>query len=158
SYGLWCAARQDPLWISPDQVPGLICSALYRPVTTPRPDPQMARQIIHCAREAMAAHMSDDTDQFNSWFLGPHNSFVGHLAKKMRVSGVELDPAEIHAVLFDQGWYAYRQVADCVQAMLQCFKSVLPVQLTEVESQQYDRMHTKQLFFGNFPYVLLAER
>jgi hypothetical protein len=156
--GLLVAARRNPLWLAPDQVPPLIKMALYDPAGLPRPGPEAPAEIIRRALDAMESHMRDHQAAFDRWFWGRNNSFVKQLAQQKRAPGGAMDRALVRRALLEQGWLAYQQVADCVDAMLDHFRGLLPEPLNAFENRLFERVHRKQPCFGGLPSLMLAER
>jgi hypothetical protein len=160
NFGLLRAARLNPLYVTdPDQVAVLVRMALYEMPDTPAPDAQTQEEVVARVLDALKRHLKKGVTaaQFAKWFMGPHNSLIGQVAKKGAPGG-ELDPSVVRRALFEQGWLAYRYMADCVQAMLHLFGRLLPEPLSASERRVFDRMHLKRPEFGDLPWFMLGER
>jgi hypothetical protein len=132
--------------------------ALYESPAGPKVDPVTAGRVIERALKAVEPHLVDGTDDFVRWFRGPKNSFVNQVAKQKGAKGGKLTADVVRKVLAEQGWVAYRHVADAVHTALFLFRRTLPVPLNEMEGRVFERVHLKQDCFGGFPSLMLAER
>jgi hypothetical protein len=157
-FGLLRAARLNPLYIQPDEVPALVRMALYDSPLGEKVDPTTANQVVQRAQEALELHLADETNDFDRWFNGSHNSFNGQIAKRKRAPGGKLKRDVVHKGLFEQGWRAYQYVADCVHTAFYLFRQLLPVPLNVLENRVFERMYLKQKYFGDLPSLMLTER
>jgi hypothetical protein len=156
--GLLAAARRNPLRLPPDQVPPLVKMALYDPAGLPKPRAEEQAEVVRRARDAMRPNRSDSQAAFGRWFWGPKNSFVKQVARQRRAPGGVMDDDLVRRALLEQGWLAYRQVGDCVDAMLDHFRRLLPGPLDDFETRRFERVHLRQPCFGGLPSLMLAER
>jgi hypothetical protein len=157
-FGFLRAARLNPLFASDPEVPGLIRTALFDSTDSPAGGRTVEEMVLERALEAMGSHMGDSTEDFNEWCWGPNNTFVSQLAQRKSAPGGAMERGVVRQALLDQGWEAYRYVADCVHTMLFLFRRLLPVPLDDAENRLFERMHLKQPFFGELTSLMLAER
>jgi hypothetical protein len=166
-YGLVRAARRYPLPIGEDDVPSLIRRSLYDTIL-PNEDLEWRSNgpaghnlrdlILERSLAALERHWGNESAEFNDWFSGPHNSFERQIFQRKRAPGGKLDRELVRRVLQDLGWDAYAYVSGCIIAFMDIFSDLISPPLTEPEKQRFHRMHLRQPYFGNFPFVLVAER
>jgi hypothetical protein len=157
-YGLLCAARRNPLCLQPSDVLPLVRSALYEPSGGENISSSTREAVIERVLMAIERQRDRDAEEFERWFQGPKNSFIGQIAKTQRSLGEVLERDTIRQVLFDESWLAYQAVADCVHTANYMVRRLITVPMNEFENRVFERMHMKQPCFGNLPSFILAER
>jgi hypothetical protein len=163
-YGLLSAARRNPLWVQPKEVPGLVRGALYDTGDLPTlpKDTKAAndtiQEVVWRTLEAMRSHRRDSTGDFDRWFWGPNNTLAKQVGQRKKAPGGSLDPRLVRRVLLGQGWRAYAPVANCLHAMMFHFRHLLPTRLTEDENRLFERTYLRQPFLGDLPLLMLHER
>jgi hypothetical protein len=167
-YGLFRAAKHNPLEVADNEVPGLLRQALYDIVMLPgyegcRPkspcyDEATRKAVVERIWQALRRHLEDPPEQFNKWFLGPNNSFVAQIAKIKRAPRGKIGPEIVRQILLDLGWEAHQRVGACVDvAMETVFRSIKPPLIGQ-EKEFYQQLYLKQPHFGNVPFVLWVGR
>jgi len=158
-YGLFAAARMNPLTIPADKVPDIVRQALYTEIPVDEPlEPEEFDAVIERSLAAIHGHLTDPAAAFDAWFSGPKNSFVRQIAKRKLLPGGQLDQQVVRRALADLGWQAYRYVADCIHTVMRVIENLIPEPLTGTEQICFEQMHLNQPHFGNLPLVLLVER
>ncbi len=158
-FGLFEAARLNPLEIPESEVPNLVRLALYdiAPSEAP-PDRELAAIVEERLLSAVFRHLGDNTDQFNQWFSGRDNSVVKQIAQQKNQPGGVLKQEDVRRALLHLGLKAYEYVGECLHCLMRTIKISIPDSLGKEESRLFELMYEKQPCFGNLPMALLAER
>jgi hypothetical protein len=158
-FGLLEAARPRPLSIPAAKVPTLIRSALFDVSPTfDELDPALIDMVTERTLEALRRHLGDDSPRFDSWFGGPHSSFVHQIAKKKRSRGGALAEDQVREALLHLGWQAYRHMANCLHAQMRTVQNASPLSLTTQERLVFEHTYLRQPYLGDLPLALLMER
>ena len=158
-FGLFEAARLNPLHIAHDEVPALVRLALFD-IDSPEANPSanVLETVTERLFDAIYRNLGKDTAQFDRWFLGPSNSLVKQIAQQKSDPGGKLDRQEVRSALLHLGWKAYEYVGQCLHAFMRTVKNSIPDPLTEEERHIYEHMYESQPYYGNMPLAILAER
>ncbi len=158
-YGLFAAAKMNPLEVTPDEVPHLVRMALF---DLPAGEKAPSRELVEIVTERLLAaidrHFDDSGEAFDAWFTGPKNSLVKQIAQQKSKPGGKLSRDDVRRALLHLGWQAYSYVGQCVHALLRTIKNSVPVPLNETERRLFETMHESQPVYGDLPLALLAER
>ncbi len=157
--GLMRGAQLSPLEISGENVTALIRRALFDPETA-RPDvsEELVGQVWDRFCEAFEKHLDDTTDEFNKWWLDAHDGIVNQFAKKKTAPGGMLDRNDVTAALAEIGFRSFGAVAECVEAAMNEFASLLPRPLTAYERQLYEAIYYRQPWLGGLSLALVFDR
>ena len=157
AYGLFEAAKKNPLEISDEEALALICSALFDIECYDRaPLEQTIRIVEERFLKIITRHLDDSTEEFNEWCFGPKNSLVKLITEKKKPKG-DLTRHEVRQALVHLGWESYRHVGDCIHEMMETIADSLPIPLNEEERRFFAMRCQRQPCFGNLPLVLLLE-
>src|SRR5262249_15410822 len=161
------AARNCPLHASDDEVRPLYRQALYA-LILPGGDKNwkskgpgghdLRELVLERFLAALDRHWGDDYDRYDNWLSGPNSNFELQIAQQKGARGGPLDRQIVRRVLQDLGWEAYPYVAGCLEAIMHVFHRLLPEPLTASEMRRFERMHFKQPYFGDLPFILFAQR
>src|SRR5262249_20071876 len=130
-YGLFVAARLNPLSIPADRISKLLRQALYADIFDEPLPPQVIDVVIDRMLVAIQRHLVEPAAEFNAWLSGGNSSFVNKIAKQKRLPGGRLDPKIVRHVRLDLGWQAYQYMADCVHTAMREIEMSIPDPLTE---------------------------
>ena len=157
-YGLFVAARLNPLSIPADRISKLLRQSLYADILDEPLPPQVIDSVIDRMLDAIQQHLTEPAAGFNAWFSGGNNSFVRQIVKRKRLPGGRLDPKIVRQVRLNLGWQGYQYVADCVHTVMREIEMSMPETLTEAERNTFERTYLNQATFGNLSLVLLYVR
>jgi hypothetical protein len=159
-YGLFEAAKLNPMVVHPENVLSLIRSALFRPHSaSTRLDQDFLDIVAERTLEALSNHLADAAKDFDKWFLGPKRNLVLQIAKQKRSRGGELDKDKVRAALMELGWQAYSgYVAQCLDVQMRIVMKAIPDPLSEIERGLFEQVFFRQAHFGGLTLALLAER
>jgi len=167
TFGLYEAARRNPLDVAPEEVPRLIRCALFQLDDTdgdlPRKeggelDDDLIDEVTRRLLVAIQKHLGDTQEAFDRWFLASSNSVIRQVAKQKKAPGGELSHGVVRRIVLELGWRAYGYVGQCVHAMMRTIANALPEPLDETEKRLYEHMHEAQSYYGGHPAAMLAER
>jgi hypothetical protein len=157
SFGLYEAARRNPLDVPADEVRPLVRFALFDLNAHDRISSDLLEHVQERLLAAIHEHLEDALDEFCRWFAGPHNTLIKQIAKQKKRPGGPLQQADVRRALLHLGWQAYGYVGQCVHALMRTVKNSLP-DLNEHERRLFEHMHESQDYYGGLPAALLAER
>ncbi|MEQ8788667.1 MAG: hypothetical protein RIC55_20320 [Pirellulaceae bacterium] len=159
AYGLFEAAKLNPVEIEADRIPNLVKLALFDI------DPAQSEQsadLVEIVYERLVAaihrRLDDSQDDFDRWFSGPGNSIVKQIAQQKNQRGGRLRHEEVRQALLQLGWQAYGYVGPCIHALMRTIKNAIPDSLNDDERQLFENMYESQPCYGDLPLALLAER
>jgi hypothetical protein len=115
-HGLVEAARRNPLPVAEAKVPRLVRAALFDVDWAEQPDPALVEIVTERLLTALHPHLTDATQAFEKWFLGPNNSLVHQLAKQRRSPGGVLAEDEVRRVLLHSDASHKRESAEARRA------------------------------------------
>jgi len=157
--GLIRGAEQAPLSSPRDDVPTLIRNALFDAnPALPQPSSETIQHVRDRLRRAFKKHLNDASSAFDKWYFGGHSGLVNQIAKQKKAPGGVLDRDEVSAALVEIGWTSFASVAECVEATMKEFASLLPTPLKPDEQQQFEAMYYCQPWLGGLSLVLLRDR
>lgn len=156
SFGLYEAARRNPLEVPAEQVPTLVRLALFD-VDDHSVSSELLEQVKERLVVALQEHLGDSRDDFHNWLFGSHSSLIKQIAQQKKQPGGRLDQADVRRAILHLGWQAYGYVGRCVHTLMQTVKNALP-DLHEHERRLFEHMHESQDYYGGDPAALLAER
>jgi hypothetical protein len=159
NFGLYEAARLNPLEAENEKVPGLVKSALFDVECLG--DPPSEELIGHVVRrlwKAVRAHETDSADTFYNWFAGPNNSLVKQIARQKSQPGGKLSREDVRRVLLHLAMQAFEYVGQCVHVLMRTIKLSIPQPLNEKEKELYEHMHESQPYYGGLPAAMLVDR
>lgn len=157
--GLIRGAEQATLTIPDDDVPALIRNALFDAnPAQPQPSSETVQHVLDRLGHAFGKHLDDASSAFDKWYFGGHSGLVNQIAKQKKAPGGVLDRDEVSAALVEIGWTSFASVAECVEATMKEFASLLPTPLKPDEQQQFEAMYYCQPWLGGLSLVLLRDR
>ena len=160
NFGLYEAAKLNPLEAKNEEVPGLVKSARFDIESLG--DPPSEELIGHVTRRlwnAVRAHETDSPDTFYKWFAGPSNSLVKQVARQKGQPGGKLPREDVQRVLLYLAMQqAFQHVGQCVHALMRTIKLAIPEPLNEREKELYEHMHESQPYYGDVPAAMLVDR
>jgi hypothetical protein len=158
-FGLYEAAKRNPLEVESERVSPLIEMALFDiDHSEDAPSEELIGIVTERLLEAIHRHLEDRQEAFDGWFTGPGNSLVKQISQQANRPGGRLPRGDVRQALLHLGWRAYRHVGQCVHALMRTIKNSIPVSLSDQERRLYGHMHESQPYYGNLPLALLAER
>lgn len=159
NFGLYEAAKLNPLKAENEKVPGLVKSAQFD--TESLGDPPTDELIGHVARrlwKAVRARETDSADTFYKWFAGPNNSLNKQIARQKSQPGGTLLRDDVRRVLLHLAMQASEYVGQCIHALMRTIKLSIPEPLNEKEKELYEHMHESQPYYGGLPAAMLVDR
>lgn len=159
AFGLYEAARLNPLEVEPQKVPALVRMALFDiDPSKGVPSEELVDIVTERLLEAIGPHLDDSREEFDRWFSGPSNSLVKQIAQQQHRRGGRLRREDVRQALLHLGWRAYEYVGQCIHTMMRTIKNSMPEPLNDEERRIFEQMHERQPHYGNLPLALLAER
>lgn len=157
SFGLYEAARRNPLDVPAEEVPVLVRFALFDLDAHDRISSDVLEHVQERLLAAIHEHLEEPPDDFYRWFAGPHNTLIKQIAKQKKRPGGPLQQADVRRALLHLGWQAYGYVGQCVHALMRTVKNSL-ADLHERERRIFEHMYESQTYYGDLPAALLTER
>jgi hypothetical protein len=158
-WGVYEAAKLNPLEIPPEEVPALVRTAIFEVAPGQAdPDPGLIEIVQERLLEAIDEHLDEPREDYDRWFTGPANSLVKQIAQQKKKPGGRLRQEEVRLALLHLGWHSYEYVGPCVHALMRTIKNAIRDPLNGQERQLFEHMHESQPYYGNLPVALLAER
>ena len=158
-FGLFEAAKRNPLRVEPDRLPALIQTALFN---VNRTDPGLSEEFVEIVMErlleAIHSHINDPQERFEAWLYGANSSVIKQIAKQRRARGGKLPQDDVREAFLHLGWRAYTYVGQGVHSLMRTIRNAMPDPLNEQEQRIFSHMHESQPYYGNLPLTLLAER
>jgi hypothetical protein len=159
AYGLYEAAKLNPLEVEVEKVPVLVRSALFD--IEPWQDALSAERVeivMERLLEAVDSHRDDSQNEFHEWFFGPHNSLVKQIAQQKSKQGGKLTREIVRRAVLEHGVRAFEYVGPCVNALMRTIKNSMAPPLNDEEKRLFEHMLESQPYYGNVPAAMLAER
>ena len=158
-YGLAEVARLEPQHLEPDVAVRVLRAVLFDIDANQKPiAPELWPIIEERVLTAIWPHLGDNTEVFNDWFWGRHNSFIKQVAKQKKTPGGELEPEIVEQYLLQRGWDGYEYVGHCVNAWAYDMLKAMPEPLSESERRAFESLYLCRPEFGGIPLILLAEK
>lgn len=159
NFGLYEAAKKNPLEAKDENVPGLVTSALFDAESFGEPpSDELIGHVAARLWKAVRAHEGDSSDTFCRWFAGPNNSLLKQLAQQKGQPGGKLARDDVRRVLLHLAPLALQYVGQCVHALMRTIKLSIHEPLDAKEKELYERMHESQPYYGNLPAAMLVDR
>ena len=152
-------ARQDPLFLRDDEAAMLVRTALYEESSIGRQQsPELLEMVTNRQLEWIASHLDKPRGKFDLGYFPGKGSFVKAIAQHRRKPGGILPHDDVRRAILELGWQAYADVTRSLVRSMSWFMDAMPVPLSPMEREVFERMHFPQRYLGGLPFVLLAER
>ena len=159
AFGLFEAAKRNPLTVADEQVPALVRLALFDIDSSRSADSEELIEIVtERLLTAIKSHLGDSQEAFDRWFTGPKNSLLKQIADATGKRGGRLEREQVRSAFLELGWRAYAYVGQCVHALMRTIKNSMPEPLHDEERRLFETMYESQPYYGDLPLALLAER
>jgi hypothetical protein len=155
-YGLWQAAKLDPLAATAKEATSLVRMALY--ATGPEnvkvgraANQYVAKQI----RASLHDHLSDSTAEFDRWITDPKANLLNRISKR---ADCEYSVEEVRAAMLELGWQSFELLAMSSAEALKAFAAAMPQPLSRAEQTIYADMYLARRNIGGVPLAVLHDR
>lgn len=126
-FGLFEAARLNPLVVEPERVKMLVRMALFdfNSAAEP-PGDEVLEWVEERLLTAINNHIHHDSlEDFERWFYGENNSVLKQVAQQRRRPGGKLDREAVRNAFLHLCWRAYRYTGDCVHALVRTIQNAI---------------------------------
>ena len=159
SYGLFDAARNNPLIASKQQVRALMLMGLFDVSRSEdRPSKQIVNEVWRRFKLLLADHLEDSLKMYLAWVGGGKSNLpkaIANLAKRP-LGKLPLD--ETNHALLDLTWQSHLRVAKCLGRFADSFSQSLPKPLSRAERMVFRSMYCPQWYFGGLLLPMIMDR
>jgi len=157
-FGLYEAAKRNPLLIKTDEAIKLVRMALIDIESVDAVSPQLRDIVWVRLYQAMISHAGDSVEDFRGWFLGSDNSLIKQLAQPKAKDGGRLKQNDVRNALLQLGRDADQYLGPCIDTFVWTVGHSIIPPLSEEEKRMFGRMYGRQPYYGNLPLALLSAR
>jgi hypothetical protein len=159
--GLFAAARLnpfDPNQLTMVEVRSIVRQGLFElDPESQKPTPSVVRRVADRLDEALAAHLNDDTKEFEEWFLDNLDNIVHRIAKRKRPDG-PIPRDIVREAVLELVFKAFVQVGESAHQQMVAFREALPEPLERKERMIFDSLYVGRRYLGGLPLLLLRDR
>lgn len=159
-FGLYEAAKENPLYIDDEQARTLVREALYDlRVDGEQPSRDLIDDVEHrLFRLIRDFDERNKSGNFNEWLAGPASNLPKVIAKRnLELDEPELDSKLVRKALLLIGWESYQFLANCIHSVMRTIQNAI-CDLDDQERRVFEQIYLVQSYHGGLPLPLLIER